>query len=126
MSLTDIIASALDTTVTLKRRTNTADAYGDFTEVWNDLETGIRGTIQPVNVAEQKLLLQGKEFVAMYKCYIPESVSNTPKNGDRIEDESDSIVYNIVSVQRYRASSAGVSTGHHYKLILEIPKSPHS
>ena len=126
MSITDIIDNLLDTTVTLQRRTNTLDGLGDFSEAWSDLETGIRGTIQPVNIQEAKQLLQGKEYTALYKAYIPQSVSNAPKNGDRIKDESDNVEYAIISVQRYRASRAGVSTGHHYKLILEIPRAPKS
>lgn len=126
MSITDIINGLLDTTVTLQRRTNTTDSLGDFTEVWNDLETGVRGTIQPVNVQEAKQLLQGKEYIALYKAYIPTSVTNAPKNGDRVIDESDSIEYEIISVQRYRASKSGISSGHHYKLILEIPRAPKS
>jgi hypothetical protein len=126
MSITDISSRLLDTTVTLQRRTNTTDSLGDFTEVWNNLETGIRATIQPMTVREANDLLQGREYMAIYKAYIPENITSTPRNGDRVIDDSDSIVYEIISVQRNRASRRGISSGHHYKLLLEIPRAPKS
>jgi len=126
MSFTFIHSGLLDTTFTLRRRNTSTDSIGDVSETWNNLETGIRGTVQPVNVKELAQLPQGKEYVSYYKAYIPEINTTVPFNGDEAVDETTSIEYEVVGVQRFRASRAGISSGHHYKLFVKIARSPKS
>lgn len=129
MGLTGIKSYLFNTKIDILRRTRTQDSIGDFTEVWNAVNSNVPASIQPVKVVEYRgagTLIetpQGKEYVADNKAYIPLSGLVTPPlNGDRVLDKETNLVYDIVGVEAYRASRVDVAIGHHYKLFLQIPK----
>ena len=121
MGLESTISNFFDTTATVQRRTVAQDDVGDVVETWSDIITNMPITIQPLSGREQKEqkdLEQGNEFKLKLKAYV--GVDNDIKNNDRIISESKT--YDVVGVDKYRASKSTISAGHHLKLMLEIPR----
>jgi len=121
MSITEIASRYFSSTCSVQRRSTSTTSTGDLTETWNDLGTNIPVDIQTISVAEQASLNQGAEYIATHKAYMPDNII-TPKNGDQLTDLETSRVFEIVSVQHYQASRSDITIGHHYKLLLNIPK----
>jgi len=121
MSLEGIISRYFNTTVTVQRRANTLTSTGSFTAVWNTIASALPASVQSMSVTELDALSQGKEYTATNKAYTPLNVV-TIKNGDRIIDDETGLTHEVVGVLTFKASRSDIAIGHHYKLLLEIPK----
>lgn len=126
MSISLIPTNFLDRTVNIERSTKTMSAQGSPVSSWSDIVSSVACTLQPISMKELKELSQGKEFLVTDKAYLTHTASLTILPGDRLVDNLESITYNIISVRRYKSARTAVSTGHHYKLLLENPRATRS
>jgi len=127
MSLLGISSFYFNTTISIQRRTNTTDSVGDYTEIWNDLITGLKATIQPLRITEKKYLPQGKEYQADNKAYVPATIqTELIKEGDRVYDTQKDLIYTIKGVEIFKVAKQNIATNHHVKLYLEINKKPNA
>ncbi len=121
MPITNILNKFFSSTCLIERRSTSTTSTGDLSETWATLGTNIAVEIQPLSISEQTALSQGSEYIATHKAYIPDDII-TPKNGDRLTDLETNKVHDIVSVQHFKASRNDITTGHHYKLLLNISR----
>lgn len=121
MSIQAIIDRFFNTTVNVQRRVTSLTSTGGLSEVWSNIATSVKATIQALSVAELNTLNQGKEFLATHKAYMPDNVVII-KNGDRIIDIETGKSHEVIGVQNHRAARSDIALGHHYKLFLQIPR----
>jgi head-tail adaptor len=117
MSLTAIPARFYDKRVVVKRRTISTDSIGAVVETWNNIATNVPASIQPIRVKELSQLEQGKQFRADFKAFLPVNVV-TVKNNDIMTEGIN--IYNVVGVEKHKASRREVTVSHHYLIYLEI------
>lgn len=125
MSLTQISSHLLTNTINIQERTNTRDSVGDYSEVWNDIASGVKAAIMPVTrkEIEHRELSQGREFTATHKCFFNvNDISATIKDGQRIYNTENGKYYDVVTVQKWEVYNTNITSGHHYKLYLEITR----
>lgn len=122
MPLTAIRDRALNTTITIARKTTTRDANtGEAVNTSANVYTGVPATIQE-NESIVQPMEQGIHEIETNTCYlnnIHNGAALTVLRNDTVLDAETNQSYRVVSILHLKAARKSVNTGHHLQLGLE-------